>query len=246
MATARATQVADSRSAATDGDDSVAAPSPGRLRWVPIVLPIAAPWAALIIGRWATPQGHAAFASYCTVVNLVLLSTLLATTVTDLRHGLLPNWIVYPAFLWLSVFTIHAAMFGDPTGGYFGTRTIADAALGAAACFGIMLFVFLCRGGGGGDVKLAAVLGVGLGLRMGLTALVLLHVVAGAAGLCWAIWTFGPIAVGRALGRAFGSLIAPGRIAPPNVEDRRFLQFPLPLSPFFLIAVVITLWSAAR
>lgn len=90
--------------------------------------------------------------------------TLVVLTVIDLDHRLLPNRIVYPAFVagWAGL-TAAALVEGDPD------RLVA-AALGALA-FGGFFFVvaFLYPAGmGGGDVKLAFVLGTFLGYSGGI------------------------------------------------------------------------------
>lgn len=89
---------------------------------------------------------------YLAVVSVVL-------SVIDLRTRRLPNAIVLPSYLVIGVFLAAACVFGAPW-----------AALGRAAVGGALLFVFylLLRamgsgGMGGGDVKLAGVLGIALG-----------------------------------------------------------------------------------
>ena len=106
---------------------------------------------------------------------LTVLAVLLVVAVTDLRSRLIPNRL-------LGVGSALAAPLVLAT----GLRSFADAALGALVCGGLMLLVAAAaRGGlGGGDVKLAAFIGLVLGWRhglLGLTLGVLLGGVAGAA-----------------------------------------------------------------
>lgn len=84
---------------------------------------------------------------------------LVVLTVIDVEHRLLPNRIVYPAFVvgWAAL-VVAAAASGDAS-------RLANAALGASIFGGFLLVVALVvpAGMGGGDVKLGFVLGTFLG-----------------------------------------------------------------------------------
>lgn len=88
-----------------------------------------------------------------------LFWTLVVLTVIDLEHKLLPNSIVYPAFVvgWVGL-SIAALVDGTP-------GRLLDAAMGAGIYGGFFLLVgFIYPAGmGGGDIKLAFVLGTFLG-----------------------------------------------------------------------------------
>jgi leader peptidase (prepilin peptidase) / N-methyltransferase len=103
------------------------------------------------------------------VVFAAFFWVLVVLTVIDLEYKLLPNKIVYPALVavWVAL-TATALVRGD-------TQRLADAAVGALV-FGGFFFVvaFIYPAGmGGGDVKLAFVLGTMLGYAEGV-AIVLL------------------------------------------------------------------------
>ena len=103
-----------------------------------------------------------------TFVFAAFFWVLVVLTVIDLDHKLLPNRIVYPAFIigWAGLV---AAAIADGT-----TDRLLDAAIGSAI-FGGTFFVIAMispRGMGFGDVKLAFVLGTFLGYtRLGLVPL---------------------------------------------------------------------------
>lgn len=90
--------------------------------------------------------------------------TLVVLTVIDLEHKLLPNKIVFPAFVvgWVALATA-AAIDGD-------LSRLIDAAVGAAVFGGFLFTVaFIAPAGMGfGDVKLAFVLGTFLGFAGGI------------------------------------------------------------------------------
>jgi len=91
-----------------------------------------------------------AFVSY-----LVLCSALIVITFIDLEHKIIPDKITYPgmiAGIFISIFT----------------RSFLPSVLGLLIGGGILLFiVVVSRGGmGGGDVKLAAMLGAFLGWKL--------------------------------------------------------------------------------
>jgi len=95
-------------------------------------------------------------------LTLVYAAILLAVTVTDLEHRLIPNRIIYPA---IAVGLI--ASLVDPT------LTFWQSLLGMIFGFGLfLLFAIVGRGAlGMGDVKLAAFLGATLGLPLALVGL---------------------------------------------------------------------------
>lgn len=87
---------------------------------------------------------------------LVFLWTMILLTVTDLDTKLIPNRMLGPATLTGAVLLV-AGHFLDPVAG-----NLIDAAIGAAAYFGVMfVLALIVRGGlGFGDVKLAFLIGM--------------------------------------------------------------------------------------
>lgn len=103
-----------------------------------------------------------------TFVFAAFFWVLVVLTVIDLDHKLLPNRVVYPAFVvgWAGLV---AAAIADGT-----TDRLLDAAIGAGIFGGTFFVIALVapRGMGFGDVKLAFVLGTFLGYtRLGLVPL---------------------------------------------------------------------------
>jgi len=101
---------------------------------------------------------------------LVLAASLLALSVIDLEHRLLPNKIIFPTGYALAVLLLLAALAeGEP-------RRIAWAAIGAAGAFGMFFALhFIAPGGMAyGDVRLSFLLGMAVGwLGLGLVPLFL-------------------------------------------------------------------------
>jgi leader peptidase (prepilin peptidase) / N-methyltransferase len=100
------------------------------------------------------------------VVYAAFFWVLVVLTVIDLEHKLLPNRIVYPTFVagWAGI-VVAALVDGD-------TARLRSAALGAVVFGGFFLVVaFIYPAGmGGGDVKLAFVLGTFVGYAGGVGA----------------------------------------------------------------------------
>jgi len=96
-------------------------------------------------------------------LTLAYTAILLAVTVTDLEHRLIPNRIIYPA-----IAVGLAASLIDPA------LTFWQSLLGMLFGFGLFLaFALVGRGAlGMGDVKLAAFLGATLGLPVALVGLI--------------------------------------------------------------------------
>jgi leader peptidase (prepilin peptidase)/N-methyltransferase len=86
------------------------------------------------------------------------LGLLLALSLIDLEHKILPNRIVYPSLVAFPAYLIVARLAGAPL-------DLLDAVVGFLAYGGVMLLVAIVspRGMGMGDVKLAALIGLVIG-----------------------------------------------------------------------------------
>jgi leader peptidase (prepilin peptidase) / N-methyltransferase len=138
------------------------------------------------------------------VLVAALLSMMPAITLIDIRHRIIPNKLMYPAFGLAAGSIVVAKLAG-------GHLDLARAAIGALAFGGGLLLVAILSGGMGmGDVKLAAVIGIVLG------ALGLRYVAVSAAAAI-ALGGLGGI-VALALGRGrksaipFGPYLAAGAV----------------------------------
>lgn len=128
------------------------------------------------------PHGFAAEGIFLFVLWLLFLVGFVALAVYDLRWFLLPNKLVFPLIGLASYqLLMQAFLFGD------GLRAISIGLAGAAIISGLFYIIFqLSRGTwiGGGDVKLAIVLGM---LAGGVVRSFLLLFVASLAGMLFAI-----------------------------------------------------------
>ncbi len=91
--------------------------------------------------------------------DCVLFTGLVAVSLADLREGIVPRRVLYPTAVLLSVALVSAAASEG------NWRAAGNAALGgviAFACFFVLWWVYP-RGLGFGDVRLAGVIGIGLG-----------------------------------------------------------------------------------
>jgi len=141
-----------------------------------------------------------------------LFWVLVVLTQIDLEHRLLPNRIVYPAFVvgWIGL--VVAALVDD------SPDRLVDAALGAAI-FGGFFFVvaFIYPAGmGGGDVKLGFVLGTFLGYLDGV----------------------GVVLVGMFLSFLIGSLVGVGVMLGTN-RGRKAM---VPFGPFLALGTVLAVF----
>jgi leader peptidase (prepilin peptidase)/N-methyltransferase len=138
-------------------------------------------------------------------VAAALLAALVAITVIDLQHQIIPDLITLPGTA--------AGLLAAPAA---GLTTWVDSLLGVAVCGGLLVVIVVVSGGmGSGDAKLGAMLGACLGWRLGLFAL-LVAVLAGGMVGAWLLITgrrgrkdaipFGPF---LALGGAAGLLVDP-------------------------------------
>lgn len=162
----------------------------------------------------------------------MLLLTAVAA-VTDVRRGRIFNWTTYPGILLgLALQAVEAGWFG-----------FEDGVWGLFVCGGIMLacFVFF-PDVGGGDVKLIAMLGAGLGFEDGILAMLWTFVLGFAIGLAMLIWKFGAIGFARRTLQTIRELIVFRGRLPAASQDSPIRRW-LFLAPAALLAVVIVRWA---
>jgi leader peptidase (prepilin peptidase) / N-methyltransferase len=134
------------------------------------------------------------------VPALILLSALVVITFIDLEHQIIPDVITLPGIV-----TGVAANLAT------GAVPWGDSVIGALAAGGLFFAIILASGGGmgGGDMKLAAMLGAFLGWQLTLVAIFLAVVGGGAV----AIAVLGAGRVGRKDPIPFGPFLAVGGAA---------------------------------
>ena len=99
---------------------------------------------------------------------LVVIVIAAIAAVMDLRTGLIPNRLTAVGLLLLLGLQVVLVTLAD--GPASVPYALLGSLLGAAACGLVPLLIYLARGLGGGDLKLLAVCGVGLGPGLGLEA----------------------------------------------------------------------------
>ncbi len=155
--------------------------------------------------------------------HVVLIATLAVAAWTDLRRHKIPNTLTYPAIaLCLAVSYFDSGLDGLPF-----------SLMGTLVCGGLMFLAWLPGALGGGDVKLAAVMGAALGWANGLSALMWMFTLAAIWMLSTAIWTDGPQGVWRSLSPQ--PLPSDTATMPPQTR-------PMYLAPAALAAAVIITW----
>ena len=142
----------------------------------------------------------------------LLLVTMPAVALMDIRHRIIPNRLTYPSLIFFPALVVAAWLFNAPVDPL--------RALEGSAIYGGGLFVLavLSRGMGMGDVKLAGVIGVALG-ALGLRYV---GVAAGAAILFGGVMGIVALAMGRDRKSAipFGPSMAAGAVVAAFWGDR--------------------------
>jgi leader peptidase (prepilin peptidase)/N-methyltransferase len=137
------------------------------------------------------------------VAASAFLADLLALSLIDLDHKILPNKIVYPSLIAFPVYLLVATVAGAPF-------DLLDSMIGFLAYGGAMLVVAIVspRGMGMGDVKLAAL----IGLVVGAFDLPSVAVAAGLAILLGGVGAVAALAMGKGRKAAvpFGPFLAAG------------------------------------
>jgi Flp pilus assembly protein protease CpaA len=158
--------------------------------------------------------------------HAILFAALLLAAWTDFRRRIIPNWITYPA---LAASLALAFLRFDLEG-------FAASLLGAAVCGGLLFPAWLSGALGGGDVKLAALIGAAFGWADGLYALMWTFTLAAVCMLSLTIWTDGPGGVWLAL--------RPQRLSDDETTMLPQHVRPLYLAPAALIAAILITWPA--
>lgn len=137
----------------------------------------------------------------------VLASLVVTAAAIDLEHGIIPNRLV-----------LSGLALGVPLAAWSGLPRLADGAVGLLAAGGLFFGVSLAYPGGmgGGDVKLAALIGWYLGWRLALV------------GLLFAV--------------TLGALVGLGLIA----AGRRRRQDTIPFGPFLAAGALFALYFGAE
>jgi leader peptidase (prepilin peptidase)/N-methyltransferase len=137
------------------------------------------------------------------IAAAAFLGLLLALSLIDIEHKILPNRIVYPSLIAFPVYLVVARLAGAPIG-------LVDAAIGFLAYGSGLLLVAIISptGMGMGDVKLAAL----IGLVIGAIDLPSVPVAAGLAILLGGIGAVTALAMGKGRKSAvpFGPFLAAG------------------------------------
>jgi len=134
------------------------------------------------------------------LVFLPPLALVAAAALVDARQRRVPDALTLPALAWVLL-----------TSPFLGRSRVLEAIVGLALCGGLLLLLGLVSRGslGGGDVKLAAVIGASLGWKWGLAALCLAQLAAAAVA------------------------------APLVLTRRRTRKDTLPMGPFIAIAALL-------
>jgi len=161
--------------------------------------------------------------------TLVLLVCLTVAAWTDIRRNMIYNWTTYPGIVlglgaqWLDA----------------GSEGVADGVRGFLVCGGVILFVFLFGGTGGGDVKLIAMLGAGLGLYDGIEAMLWTFVCGALMAVSCLVWQLGVIHILRQIIRHVSWMVRLRGWISLTPDERRPLQRTLFLAPAAWLALMI-------
>jgi leader peptidase (prepilin peptidase)/N-methyltransferase len=131
----------------------------GRCRSCHARIPVRYPLVELASGALFVAAAVRLGASWELPAFCVFFASLLAVSVIDLDHFIIPNRVIYPTLVVLGPLLVLAAALDGRW------RPLIDAGLGGAAAFVALFLVHFVspRGMGFGDVRLAGVIGVMLG-----------------------------------------------------------------------------------
>lgn len=133
--------------------------------------------------------------------GLIVVSTLLIAAFTDAIWNKIYNWTTYPPLLWGLVILVatnvippgsaRSAWFDDYIEFFLSPPTAFHGLLGMFVCFFTLLGIHSFSGCGAGDVKIAAVIGLFLGMQRGILAIAYTYVFAGFLSIVWILLRHG-------------------------------------------------------
>ncbi|MDR0705588.1 MAG: A24 family peptidase [Planctomycetaceae bacterium] len=167
-----------------------------------------------------------------TIIVGIVFITLFIAAVCDYKMRKIPNWLTYSAFCIVILFQL-----------ILNRQNITNSFLGMIICFGIVLIPYLLRQGGAGDVKLAAVIGAGMGFQNGITIIAVSYIIAATLGLIGIIWDKGPVFLITTIYHRVGHWFLPLWIDPPSEEQQHWLKEPIPLAPCFFVALIFVFFN---
>lgn len=169
---------------------------------------------------------------------VALMAILCVAAICDCRDRTIPNSIVQVGCVVGFLISLFGPLVTLNRAESFGLDAWF---VGCSICFAVMLPLWAWGGTGGGDVKLAAVVGSFLGWRLGLSAILWGHLVAAMAAVIWLSWQWCRIEWIR---RAKKPRTAnePSRMGSTGVRNGRLPPYPvsLPMAPAFLMGTAIT------
>jgi len=188
--------------------------------------------------------------------SFVLLFIALSYSVgTDLKRGKILNAVTYPTMALAIGLNAYASLVDqaglpvDTMTFHAGTVGLVRSLLGGLTCFVLMFVSFLTAGGGGGDVKIATVIGLIVGPYVGVLALAYSYIAAG-------VYLFAFFAVWRVIDISKRAFISDAlqRNAPRVSELLRENAFSrwhtrmngcVRMAPFFLIGTCVAVLEGA-
>jgi len=171
--------------------------------------------------------------------GVLLLIMVAAASWTDAKAFRIPNWITYPGILWGLIINGISEFVSPEISQSLGAVGISDSFLGGFLPFVVMLMIFSMTGGGAGDVKLVAAIGVFLGLSLAIAAILCSFICAGGFALIRCVWAEGLVKMIAVIGRSVGNFILPLYVAPLSQADRQLLKSPMPLAPSFALGTAL-------
>ena len=171
------------------------------------------------------------------VTGILLVLVCFICSITDIKWHRILNSITYPTFLWLLILNFISVFSPNNVAMFIGSVGFIWSILGGICCFMVSIIPYHISQGGAGDVKLAVVIGAGMGVSDGILTLCITFVFAGLFGISWAICTRGPIFVAKTFVRRFLSFIFP-MFYFSDQEEKKLLKEPIPLAPCFFLATL--------
>ncbi len=173
------------------------------------------------------------------MAHLPLLAVLAVAAVVDGHTRRIPNRLTYPVLI------LGCGLAAGHSAGILSRWSVGlpDGLLGAAIVFCLMMVLWLGGTTGGGDVKLATVIGACLGWQLGISAIAWTYTSACLFAIFSAVMQHGAGTTICVFARFIVRRLMPHAIFVETANEQRILQSRMPMGVHFALGTLVALWG---
>jgi prepilin signal peptidase PulO-like enzyme (type II secretory pathway) len=187
------------------------------------------------------------FQQSVSAIGIILAISLVIAASTDLYQRKIFNWNTYPIIIWsiLLGLTTTGIRYFDLAPTWISSIGLTECLAGILGCGGVTLVAYVMSGGGGGDVKLAMMIGGLIGLEYGLWAVAGGYILAAIGSILTACLDGTACSLAGGMLRKITTWVAPRLtlwLGSISDHQQQLLRRQTPLAGYFAASTMIVLW----